>query len=486
MNSNSFTIELDETTLTTDSDTSQSSNKTQDLVPISFHCLRTPQRVLKHNRMKPKMKGSGNTTAILCNVRTYVEFLEVSLCMHSYFHYSADLPHEIRSDLDVYRTGLQEYIKLFSMYFYRGDSSVDTDTCKVHCFLHSVSNTKDFGDPMQYESGKGERGLKEWAKSVSVTAQKTGIDIFIYQTVQRVADRLLLKRASDNIDRKHVALSPISNTSCPSIDTEDTAVASASSSLVKKRKHPHCRYYTQSNKLFSVDRTGKETLETTACGPVPACVLNALFCFEKQSPYINIWGEWQIVLDEKLKVVQHLRASTSFDKFGPFFDWVSVKFDMDVQTSSEDDDVSTNMSSVSNTTSPAKLLCLYEDAEGNPCALVNSVEYSTGKESKVGNTRLITNHVREFQSTGWPTIRKISVEDIMETLYVVERMKLNDPVPPRLVNRRDRNKYVVSVVTPRKQWAMLFYEWAREQSDRPRNDDFIEENDSEDEDSDGD
>jgi hypothetical protein len=46
--------------------------------------------------------------------------------------------------------------KGFDISFYRGDSSVDTDTCKVHCFMHLLFNTLEFGDPMQYKSGKGE------------------------------------------------------------------------------------------------------------------------------------------------------------------------------------------------------------------------------------------------------------------------------------------------------------------------------------------
>jgi hypothetical protein len=52
-----------------------------------------------------------------------------------------------------------------------------------------------FGDPMQYDAAKGERGLKDWAKLISQKAQKCGIDIFLFQTIHRVATNQLLQRA---------------------------------------------------------------------------------------------------------------------------------------------------------------------------------------------------------------------------------------------------------------------------------------------------
>jgi hypothetical protein len=48
---------------------------------------------------------------------------------------------------------------------------------------------------MQYDAAKGERGLKDWAKQISQTAQKCGIDIFLYQTIHRVSTQQLMQRA---------------------------------------------------------------------------------------------------------------------------------------------------------------------------------------------------------------------------------------------------------------------------------------------------
>ncbi len=168
--------------------------------------------------------------------------------MHAYLHCSADLPENIRQDTVVFDRGMRQFISRFGEVVCRGDSSVDTDTCKTHCFMHLLSNTVEFGDPMQYESGKGERGLKQWAKAVSVTAQKVGLDTFIFQTIMRVADRLLLSRASDIVQRQNrnqqlAVEEPTEN--------EDNKG-------VKKRKLPHFRYYLAEDRVVSVNRKGKE------------------------------------------------------------------------------------------------------------------------------------------------------------------------------------------------------------------------------------
>jgi hypothetical protein len=128
-------------------------------------------------------------------VKRYVAFIELALCLHAYLHYSKDLPLEIRAEPEVFDRGIREFLRLFNAYVYRGDDSVDTDTCKIHCHLHILQNIIMFGDPMQYDAAKGERGLKDWAKLISQTAQKCGIDIFLFQTIHRVSTHQLMQSA---------------------------------------------------------------------------------------------------------------------------------------------------------------------------------------------------------------------------------------------------------------------------------------------------
>jgi hypothetical protein len=214
-------------------------------VPVTFTHLRDKKRDLveKHGRVKPVVKGVGNTSAILCNIPTYVNFLEISLCMHAYLHCSADIPDDLRSHTKVFDRGLREFKRLFGRCIYRGDPTVDADTGKAHCFMHLLVNTVEHGDPMQYDSGKGgERGLKEWAKAVSATAQKQSVDTFLYQTMLRVADRSVLARATDIVKRRRGQEMP---------EEVDKDIS------VTKRKFPHFRCHRVEDKVVAANRKGK-------------------------------------------------------------------------------------------------------------------------------------------------------------------------------------------------------------------------------------
>jgi hypothetical protein len=88
-------------------------------------------------------------------------------------------------------------VQYFDTIVYRGDDTVDSDTCKIHTQLHNDRIHKFFGDTMQYNMAMGERGLKVWAKRVSKTAPKQGRDKFTFTTSVRVGERMLLNAIAD-------------------------------------------------------------------------------------------------------------------------------------------------------------------------------------------------------------------------------------------------------------------------------------------------
>ena len=262
---------------------------------------------------------------------------------------------------------MREFVKLFATYFYRGDTSVDTGTCKIHSFLHILTNTLEYGDPMQYKSGKGERGLKQWAKLVSVTAQKVGLDTFLFQTIMRVSDRLLLCRASDIVERQEKIV--------------DQPITIKTTNQVNKRKEPHFRYFKIENRVVALNRRGKESPTTSKTGTICPNVLSHLIKVERQMDVVDIWCQIQLPPRKENKQTQLLRAHPMLDKFGGFYDWVDARFDMvgDGLDESDDEDDSS--------VAPAKLLAFYVDLTGEESAIVHSVDWSTGKETSLGNTR---------------------------------------------------------------------------------------------------
>jgi hypothetical protein len=408
---------------------------------ISFPALRRMTGcVVKHGRMKPYTKGTGSTCAFLCGVIEYIRFIELALCLHAYLHYSKDILFEKRCQPEIFDRGVREFLRLFNAYVFRGDDSIDTDTCKIHCHLHILENILNYGDPMQYDAAKGERGLKDWAKHISQTAQKCGIDIFLFQTIHRVSTYQLLQRAEQlELWRKRKLEKKI----------EDSGVQEVQEPIpvrpVMNRKLPHFRYKTGTKVLYAVDRKGVETLTTKKTGAVDKRILDKI---EREHPGledIDIWGEIYLT-NASGGLGQLLRGHPTFDRYGEMFDWAAVTFD--------------TADSNEGLVGPAKLLAFYKDVEGVPHTVVHATNVTTNRETSVGNSMLIQNVRLEFDIRGHPALRTIRVDQIDRGIMAFEHVNFEGPLPGTINYTADRGKYVVSCFVDRSDWAYLFFDWA--------------------------
>jgi hypothetical protein len=408
---------------------------------LSFPRLRRGKVVQKHGRIKPYTKGTGSTCAVLCDVKPYITFIELALCLHAYLHYSKNLPLETRCKPEVFDRGIREFLRLFNQYVYRGDNSVDTDTCKIHCHLHILQNILMFGDPMQYDAAKGERGLKDWAKLISQTAQKCGIDIFLFQTIHRVSTHQLMQRAQQlELWRKNREQKSNVGTGT---NIEETPIRK-----VMNRKLPHFRYRTKPKVLYSVDRKGRETVATEDTGLVDHRILSKIQRDHDDLEDIDIWGEIYLTTPTS-DGGQLLRAHPTLDRYGAMFDWVAVTFD-------------TTDESNEGLVGPAKILAFYKDEDSVDRAVVHATNVTSGRETTAGNTLLIQNNRLEFSTRGHPALRTIRVDQIDHGIMAFEHQKFDGPLPPTINFARDKSKFVVSCVEDRENWAHLFYDWANE------------------------
>jgi len=409
---------------------------------LSFPRLRKRQVVQKHGRIKPYTSGTGSTSAVLCEVKPYVKFVELALCLHAYLHYSKDLPLEIRCQPEVFDRGIRKFIGLFNAYVYRGDDSVDSDTCKIHCHFHILQNILMFGDPMQYDAAKGERGLKDWAKLISQTAQKCGIDTFLFQTIQRVSTHQLMQRAQQ-LELWRVRREKTRK------DRTDPLVEETPVRAVMNRKVPHFRYKTAAGVLYSVDRKGKETDVSEKTGIVDKRIISKIEMEHKDLEDIDIWGEIYLSDPHLDNDGQLLRGHPALDRYGEMYDWVAVTFD-------------TADPSNEGLVGPAKLLAFYKDEEGVDRAVVHATNVTTGRETNAGNTMLVQNNRLEFTPRGHPALRTIRVDQIDRGIMAFEHENFSGPLPPTIDYARDKSKFIVSCVEDRAQWAYLFFEWAND------------------------
>jgi hypothetical protein len=404
---------------------------------ISFPGLRSSKGVKKHGRIKPYTKGTGSTSAVLCDVKPYVHFIELALCLHAYLHYSKDLTLDTRCKPEIFDRGIREFLRLFNEYVYRGDDSVDTDTCKIHCHLHIMENILNFGDPMQYDAAKGERGLKDWAKQISQTAQKCGIDIFLFQTIHRVSTQQLMQRAQQ-LELWQKREKEKSN--------PQTHIEASTPRPVMNRKLPHFRYKTRLKVLYAVDRKGNEALATEKTGLVDKRILSKIERDHQDLEEIDIWGEIYLTTATS-EGGQLLRGHPTLDRFGEMFDWVAVTFD-------------TAEPSEEGLVGPAKILAFYKDNDGVERAVVHATNVTTGRETKAGNTLLIQNVRLEFNPRGFPALRTIRVDQIDRGIMAFEHTNFDGPLPPTINYSTEKSKFVVSCFVDRADWAYQFYDWA--------------------------
>ena len=412
---------------------------------ISFPALRRQRGcVIKHGRMKPYTKGTGSTCAFLCGVKEYIEFIELALCLHAYLHYSKDILFEKRCQPEIFDRGVRQFLRLFNAYVFRGDDSIDTDTCKIHCHLHILENILNYGDPMQYDAAKGERGLKDWAKHISQTAQKCGIDIFLFQTIHRVSTYQLLQRAEQlELWRKRKLEKIIE-------DKGGQVPEPIQVRPVMNRKLPHFRYKTGTKVLYAVDRKGVENLTSKKTGVVDKRIIDKI---EREHPDledIDIWGEIYLA-NTSGGLGQLLRGHPTFDRYGEMFDWAAVTFD--------------TVDSDEGLVGPAKLLAFYNDVDGVPHGVVHATNVTSKRETSVGNTMLIQNVRLEFDIRGNPALRTIRVDQIDRGIMAFEHVNFEGPLPPTINYTEDRGKYVVSCFVDRSDWAYLFFDWANKLSE---------------------
>jgi hypothetical protein len=382
----------------------------------------------KHWIKKPKVKGRGDTSAILTDVDGFRRVLEYALVFHSVVHELHNLDPSLQKDFSNLDSRLRELMSVIVSGIYRGDNSVDTNTGKIHSHLHLPETCRLFGAPMNFDAAKGERGLKQWAKHVSRTARKCGDAMFITQTANRVSDNQLLSKASRLLSVLVSAADSIAE------DTEDDLQKWGYS-----RKSHHISY--------SLETMAAKKCEGKTSTPIDNNILlSSQICqlLKKQHGEIGtvqIWREMFVNLGEGAK--QYVRAFDTYDKYGSYFDWVQVK-------------------EVANcdTYYPAKALLLYR-VDGKDFVLCWKAMAATATERNK-ETNLSARWKMQFGSNGLAELVSVPTDTIRRCLHVFEHRKTKElPIPSLPVPAAERAEYVIDESYDRYAWALNFLDARR-------------------------
>jgi hypothetical protein len=320
----------------------------------------------------------------------------------------------------------------------------------MHSHLHLADDIELFGHPMNWEASKGERGLKTWAKLYSHTAQKQSMSTFLESISNRIADGLLMDKLVQDIQSVNVPLShalPTNNCGNPGTTDEQWI------HHVTKRKFPHCRcsfdLVAGDHRITEIDSNGLEkSPQVTVCSPLyDSMVINSLLQFEKGDEVqrlltISIYKDMRVHFEGGNKVI---RASSAYDKFGPFFDWVTVNWM--VGRSSQ------------RRRAPAKLLLLYQDCHGIDSAIVQACTWQDSRDCFLSTPLIDRWRLEKNEGDGVKTrvLRKVAIRDIVEINFVVEHS--GDNTSKYGVSDTDLcadTPSYVDVVQPRYAWGSNF------------------------------
>ena len=131
--------------------------------------------------------------SIKCSLDRMLDVLESLLSFHAFCRYSLQTGV---CDITEFNTGVRRLLRRIKAYVDRGDGTLGWLIAKFHEILHFSYDILLFGSPMNYDTGQGERGLKDWAKRPAITAQKRNQEEFIAQVASRTHDVSMLQKAT--------------------------------------------------------------------------------------------------------------------------------------------------------------------------------------------------------------------------------------------------------------------------------------------------
>jgi hypothetical protein len=418
---------------------------------VMTYIVKRRDTIVKHKIKKEKISGTGATATILTDVFKFLPFLEHALSFHAFVKYGGErLPLHLRSNVNGTEAAIRELVRLFDQYIYRGDDTLDSKTPKMHAHLHMGANIPEYGWFMQYDAGMGERGLKDWAKKISKTAQKRGNAIFLHQTCARIYDAQVLAKAI-RVAKLHFLPPPSveshgeemeEDISSNESSTEGARTGHEVPRTVMKRKNPHFRICNATGEVTSLNRKGRAIKNSLRMlDPLIVTTLRKKVAHDQED--IEVWTEVEATTAEGEKI--RYRADPCYDDKGYWYDWVMTRFN--------------DMFGEVGTAIPCKLLCFYKSFDGTDMALAHCCGWEANQGDGIDDSNLIQHWKLEYTSTGKPIIMGIELSAIDEGTLVIENKRTHNGIPKQL-NRKEVDEQTVLRVTCRKDhWPLTFSEW---------------------------
>lgn len=397
------------------------------------------KKIKKHWINKPKVSGTGDTSAVLTDVDGLSVALEGLLIFHSIVHDFHEHKAKYQKDTKRIREVINQWIPTVLDSIYRGDNSCDVKTCKCHAHYHLVDDIESFGAPMGFDAGQGERNLKGFAKNPSKTARKCGLRIFMEQTSHRILEDTLLECGLSRLPGNEKLVRSRRGI----IEYNDDPPADV---WKYTRKECHALYNTSTGRVLDEKLEFPERLLTSL-------VMSKLKAFHgnEPNPSIKIWKEISIQI--KGEGTQSIRAFSEFDQYGPFFDYVQVAPNGKMPTPEYE---SSDEEEAESFYTPAKVMLLYQTHNGDDLALVwMAKDVSDGNSKK--ETHISATWTMEVCPDTWlPLFRSINMSQLIRCISVQEHWKNKINMHHPSSSKNDlaaRPLYSIVETYPRRAWS---------------------------------
>ena len=270
------------------------------------------QKIKHHQYPRKKINQSYNNKNQSLNVNTIQElsdFINKLLSFYAFYHYSREYYQlkEKQPDINHIHEKIINMMTSIKSIIQRHENTMGWKTSKFHDLLHITKDMQKFGyDIMNIHTGKGESGLKSWAKKPSKNTQKHQQNTFLLQTSQRIHEKSIITKAFQMNQ-----------------SINDTTNRENQNNFILKE--PLFRYYIQNNTYVGLEMRNKKLYpKPNSKVELHISILNFLMNdvdYGNES-YIDLYSCCYRKIDNMT-----FRAHSNYQNKGPWFDCISTKWD---------------------------------------------------------------------------------------------------------------------------------------------------------------
>ena len=237
-----------------------------------------------------------------CSVDGLQKLLEMLLAFHATYKYGNErdkknFNHTVRLMMSMIKGMIQ-----------RGADTKNWSISKFHELLHFHIDLQNFGSQANIDAGKGEHGLKLWAKLPSKNVRARAADLYYKDLAQRIYENRLLELASDTL------LSRVP----PNILPPNTEGRSSSDPRMEQQEEV-CVSIQLSQPLLKLTLEGPTSLRHDV----------AVFLRKQSTIQFPVQIYQEAKYSREGDYMRTIRASPSYRSTGPWYDWVSVCYEME-------------------------------------------------------------------------------------------------------------------------------------------------------------